>query len=76
MRGAERDGGELSLTPIRREAFVFVFFVHNKSSVEELTVEQIQGIYSGKITEEIRAFQRPEGSGSQSALISVMDGTR
>jgi phosphate transport system substrate-binding protein len=44
-------------------------------------MEQIQAIYSGKITnwrqlggknEEIRAFQRPEGSGSQSALINVM----
>ncbi|SEN71787.1 phosphate transport system substrate-binding protein [Mesobacillus persicus] len=81
MKGAERNGVELSLTPIGREAFVF--FVHNNNSVEELTVEQIQRIYSGKITnwkevggtdEEIRAFQRPEGSGSQSALISVMDG--
>ena len=81
MKAAERNGVELSMIPIGREAFVF--FVHTKNAVEELTVEQIQGIYSGKIMnwkevggvdEEIRAFQRPEGSGSQSALISVMGG--
>ncbi|WP_071396549.1 PstS family phosphate ABC transporter substrate-binding protein [Bacillus tuaregi] len=81
MKSAEQQGIDLNLTPIGREAFVF--FVHSENPVEKLTVEQIQGIYSGKITnwhevsgkdEEIRAFQRPEGSGSQSALIKVMDG--
>jgi len=79
MKNAAQQGIELTLTPIGREAFVF--FVHTKNPVEELSIKQIQGIYSGKITnwkevggndEEIRAFQRPEGSGSQSALISVM----
>lgn len=79
MRNAEELGIELNLTPIGREAFVF--FVHSKNPINELTMEQIQAIYSGKITnwrqlggknEEIRAFQRPEGSGSQSALINVM----
>jgi phosphate transport system substrate-binding protein len=81
MREAEQLGIELNLTPIGREAFVF--FVHSKNPVDELTIEQIQGIYSGNITnwselggkeEEIRAFQRPEGSGSQSALMNVMNG--
>lgn len=81
MIAAEQKGVELNLTPIGREAFVF--FVHSKNPVEQLTIEQIQDIYSGKITnwsevggkdDEIRAFQRPEGSGSQSALINVMDG--
>lgn len=79
MREAERLGIELKLTPIGREAFVF--FVHDNNTVDNLSVEQIQGIYSGKITnwkevggkdEELRAFQRPEGSGSQSALMSIM----
>ncbi|WP_404328759.1 substrate-binding domain-containing protein [Mesobacillus maritimus] len=69
------------MTPIGREAFVF--FVHKDNPVEELSIGQLQGIYSGKITnwqevggnnEKIRAFQRPEGSGSQSALMNVMDG--
>ncbi|MCC3359602.1 PstS family phosphate ABC transporter substrate-binding protein [Bacillus sp. REN16] len=81
MNAAEQQGVELTLTPIGREAFVF--FVHADNRVDTLTIEQIQGIYSGKITnwkevggkdEKIRAFQRPEGSGSQSALLSVMNG--
>lgn len=81
MRMAEKQGVSLKLTPIGREAFVF--FVHQKNPVEELTINQIQGIYSGEITnwkevggnnEEIRAFQRPDGSGSQTALLSVMNG--
>lgn len=67
------------LTPIGKEAFVF--FVHVNNPVERLTVEQIQGIYSGEITnwsevggndEPIRAYQRPENSGSQQALKKVM----
>jgi phosphate transport system substrate-binding protein len=81
MKTAESLGRELTLTPIGREAFVF--FVHSKNPVKELSIKQIQGIYSGEITnwkelagedEKIRAFQRPEGSGSQSALINVMNG--
>ncbi|CAG9609412.1 PstS family phosphate ABC transporter substrate-binding protein [Pseudoneobacillus rhizosphaerae] len=81
MKTAESVGRELTLTPIGREAFVF--FVHSKNPVKELTIKQIQGIYAGEISnwnevggenEKIRAFQRPEGSGSQSALIKVMNG--
>jgi phosphate transport system substrate-binding protein len=81
MKTAESFGRELTLTPIGREAFVF--FVHSKNPVKELTIKQIQGIYTGEISnwnqvggenEKIRAFQRPEGSGSQSALIKVMNG--
>jgi phosphate transport system substrate-binding protein len=81
MKSAESLGLNLTLTPIGREAFVF--FVHSKNPVKELTIKQIQGIYAGEITnwnevggenEKIRAFQRPEGSGSQSALIKVMNG--
>lgn len=76
---AEEEGVKLKMTPIGREAFVF--FVHANNPVDELTVEQVQEIYAGKVTnwrdvggenEEIRAFQRPEGSGSQSALIRMM----
>ena len=72
---------ELVMTPIGKEGFVF--FVNKDNPVESLTIEQIQDIYSGKITnwkevggedEEIRAFQRPEGSGSQSALLRLMEG--
>ena len=72
-------GMELHMTPIGREAFVF--FVNNENPVEGLTVEQIQGIYSGNITrwsdvggrrQSIRAFQRAEDSGSQTALQRLM----
>lgn len=77
---AERLGIELKLTPIGREAFVF--FVNSRNPVEDLTLEQIQGIYSGSITnwrevggrnQSIRAFQRPENSGSQTALQRIME---
>ncbi len=69
-------------TPIGSEAFVF--FVHKDNPIESLTTEQIKGIYSGEITnwkevggrnEKIVAFQRNEGSGSQSMLKRFMGDT-
>ena len=78
---AERKGLELQMTPIGREAFVF--FVNQKNPIDNLTVDQIRDIYMGKVTnweqvggnnDEIRAFQRPEDSGSQSAIQSLMKG--
>ncbi len=78
---AEEAGVELVLTPIGKEAFVF--FVNAENPVDGLTIEQIQDIYSGKLTrwdevggknEAIRAFQRDEGSGSQTALERLMEG--
>ena len=79
-RAAER-GMELHLTPVGKEAFVF--FVNSRNPVTGLTVEEVQGIYSGEIThwsqvggkkQSIRPFQRAENSGSQSALLRLMDG--
>ena len=78
---AASQGMELHLTPIGREAFVF--FVNSNNPVNGLTVEQVQGIYSGAITnwsqvggkdQSIRPFQRMENSGSQTALLRLMDG--
>lgn len=78
---AEQRELELTMTPIGREAFVF--FVNQKNPVVNLTVDQITEIYMGKVTnweqlggknDTIRAFQRPEDSGSQSALQSLMKG--
>lgn len=78
---AEAAGLELHLTPIGREAFVF--FVNAENPVTGLTVEEIQGIYSGQITnwrelggknQKIRPFQRAENSGSQTALLRLMEG--
>lgn len=76
---AEAKGVELVLTPVGKEAFVF--FVHKDNPVSNLTVEDIQNIYSGEVTnwkdlggndEPILAFQRPEDSGSQQMLRKVM----
>ena len=66
---------EPEITPIAKDAFVFMVNIHNP--VDSLTVEQIRDIYRKKITnwedvggadEKILAFQRPEGSGSQTAM--------
>ena len=68
-------------TPIGKEAFVF--FVNARNPVESLNVEQLQDIYSGEITnwkevggknETVRAFQRNENSGSQTAFRYFMEG--
>ena len=76
---AEECNTTFEYTPIGTEAFVF--FVHKDNPIDNLTVEQIQGIYSGEITnwkqvggknEKIAAFQRNEGSGSQSMLERFM----
>lgn len=72
-------GKELKLTPIGKEAFVF--FVNDKNPVQSLTEDEIKGIYTGDITnwkevggknKDIRAFQRPQDSGSQTALQHFM----
>ncbi|QKS70396.1 substrate-binding domain-containing protein [Paenalkalicoccus suaedae] len=76
---AEQAGVEMRFTPIGKEAFVF--FTHEQNPVESLTIDQIQQIYAGTITNwsevggannQIRAFQRPEESGSQTALQNLM----
>ena len=79
---AEENQTTFEYTPIGTEAFVF--FVHKDNPVIDLTTEQIKDIYSGKITnwkevggknEKIAAFQRNEGSGSQSMLKRFMGDT-
>jgi len=73
------NGMNLKLVPIGREAFVF--FVNKKNIVDNVTIENIQGIYSGRIinwrelkgsNQKIKAFQRPENSGSQTMLEKIM----
>lgn len=73
---------ELEMTAVGKEAFVF--FVHKNNPINSLTLEQIRDIYSGEITnwsqvgganETIRAFQRPQDSGSQTALQYLMGDT-
>ena len=80
---AQKNGIELILKPVCYDAFVFI--THKDNPVESLSVQQIKDIYSGKITnwkevggndEKIRAFQREENSGSQTAMERlVMGGT-
>lgn len=70
------------LTPVARDAFVF--FVHKDNPAENLTIEQIRGIYSGRITtwrelgvpldDKLLPFQRNKNSGSQTALERLMAG--
>jgi len=79
---AEEQGTHFVYTPIGADAFVF--FVHKDNPIDSLTSDQIRKIYSGEITnwrelggknEKIAAFQRNEGSGSQSMLIRFMGDT-
>lgn len=76
---AKDNGVEFEFTPIGYEAFVF--FVHKDNKVSDLMTEQVQSIYSGEYinweqvggaNEKIVAFQRNEGSGSQSMLKRFM----
>jgi phosphate transport system substrate-binding protein len=82
---AEEQGVELKLTPIGREAFVF--FVNSRNPVNNLSVEDVRGIYSGRINNwgeiggnnhYVRAFQRRPGEQSDSInmLQGIMGGTR
>ncbi|GHT79745.1 hypothetical protein FACS1894130_09420 [Spirochaetia bacterium] len=76
---AAEKGLRFKRTPIGRDAFVF--FVNRTNPINGLTLRQIRDIYSGKtrnwksITgkdEPVIAYQRPEGSGSQTVLQSIM----
>lgn len=81
---AAEKGVELVYTPIGREAFVF--FVHPDNPIDGMTLAQLRSVYSGEIASwdqlgvkglgKILAYQRSEGSGSQTALERfVMRGT-
>jgi phosphate transport system substrate-binding protein len=82
LKAVQSRGDEFLLIPIAREAFVF--FTNVKNPVENLTVQEIRDIYSGRITNwrevgghrsKILPFQRPENSGSQTIMLSrVMQG--
>lgn len=80
MALARAAGAELIFTPIGREAFVFL--AGKENPVDNITIQQIRNIYSGKTAYwgtlgwpeggRIVAFQRPEGSGSQTGLQRLM----
>jgi phosphate transport system substrate-binding protein len=70
-----KNGIKLKLIPIGREAFVF--FVNKENIVNDISIDNIRRIYSGKIknwkklngkNQRIIAFQREKNSGSQTML--------
>ena len=73
---AKSKGVTFAYQPVLNEAFVF--FVNKSNPVDSVTVQQLHDIYAGKITnwkelgadydEPIIAYQRSEGSGSQTGL--------
>ena len=74
-KAAEDAGVELVMVPVCYDAFVFL--VNSENPVDSLTAEEIQGIYSGSIflwsevggtQDVIVPYQRPHGSGSQTAM--------
>ena len=81
LRYAEEKGVTLEFVPIGREAFVFI--VNGNNPVNNISVEELKAIYAGEIrnwkelggkNRPIHATQRNEGSGSQTAFLSLMDG--
>ena len=80
---AEDKKVELVYVPIGLEAFVF--FVNENNPVDNLTTEQVRGIYAGEYTNwsqvggvnrTINPVTRLEGSGSQSAMDAFMGETK
>ena len=76
---ASNAGIKLIIKPVCYDSFVFI--THKDNPVESLTIEQIQKIYSGKITNwkevggkdnEIVAYQREPKSGSQTAMEEIV----
>lgn len=76
---AKQKGVELEVIPVVKEGFVF--YVNEKNPIRNLSLAQIQDIYTGDITNwkdlggndaSIRAFQRPENSGSQTGMYSLV----
>lgn len=79
LERAKKAGVELNVIPVVNEGFVFYTKVNNK--VDSLTLEQIQKIYTGEITNwkelggdnsAIIAYQRPVNSGSQTGILSLV----
>jgi len=81
---AQEENVKIIKEPICYDAFVFI--THKDNPIDSLTVEQVQKIYSGEITNwnqvggedaEITAYQREKDSGSQTTMEQlVMDGKK
>ena len=79
LNRAKTAGVELEVTPVVNEGFVF--YTNVKNPVNGLSLKEIQDIYTDKITNwnqvggdnaKIIAYQRPENSGSQTGMLSLV----
>ncbi|MGI6360989.1 MAG: PstS family phosphate ABC transporter substrate-binding protein [Bacillota bacterium] len=75
MKWAKEEQVELTVEPVAYDALVFI--THQDNPIESLTIEEVQDIYSGKITNwqelggedaEIKLFQRDEDSEVQKSM--------
>ena len=75
----EQTGVELEITPVGRDALVFI--TNEQNPVKNLTQQQLIDIYTGSITNwsqlggenlDIAAYQRVETSGSQSLFMKLL----
>ena len=83
-QAAEDAGAELVYVPFCYDAFIFM--VNDRNPVDSLTVRQIREIYTGQVlswsqvggdSRVVDAYQRPHGSGSQTAMEEmVMQGLK
>ncbi len=76
---AKENNVELEVTKVVNEGFVF--FVNTKNKVDDISLENIVNIYSGKINDwdevggsnsKIIPYQRPTNSGSQTGMLSLV----
>lgn len=76
---AKEKNVELEIIPVVKEGFVF--FVNSSNKIDNLTLEQVQKIYTGEIKNwqevggidsAIRPYQRPANSGSQTGMLSLV----
>lgn len=76
---ARSKGIEFEMLPIAKEAFVF--FINSENRVDNLSIEELQKIYTGEIRnwrevggsdEEIIAYQNPKNSTSQNTMQSLV----
>lgn len=76
---AKQKGVELEVTKVVNEGFVF--YVNTKNPVDNLKLEEVIDIYSGKINNwdevggnktKIIPYQRPVNSGSQTGMLSLV----
>lgn len=79
LKLAKEKNIELEVIPVVKDAFVFLN--NTKNPVKSLTIQQIQDIYQGKITnwkqvggnnQEIIAYQRTKNSGSQTIMENMV----